>query len=116
MPWLNVPNVTRGYALLVLMMSAGQPSARPVAKLGFVKKLHVLNVVLLGYGSLQALLLSSRPLGLLGRSLRPEPEPFCSFRWHLQPPGVSSGVGLQCGTDLGGLSPAGAVSALGCFC
>src|SRR5712692_8357304 len=116
MLWLNVPNVRRGYALPVLMMSAGQLSARPVAKLGFVKKSHMPIVVLLECGSLQALLLPSRPSRLLGRSLRSEPEPFCTFRWHLQPPGVSSGVGLQCGTDLGGLSRAGAVSAPGFFC
>ena len=55
-------------------------------------------------------------LRLLHRSLRPEAQLYSTFRWHLQPPGVSSGAGPQCGTDLGGLSQAGAVSAPGFFC
>src|SRR6266700_6303028 len=110
MPWLNVPNAIRGYALLVLMMSKRQLSARLVCKLCFVKKLRVPIVVSLEYGSLQALSLPLQPSGLLGRSLKAEPQPFFSFRWHLHSPGVSSGVGLQCGTDLGGHSGVGPFS------
>src|SRR2546430_11132333 len=113
MLWLNVPNVTRGYALFVLMMSKEQLSVPPVSELGFVKKLRMPNVVSLECGSLQVFSLSARSLGLLDRSLRLELRVFCTFRWHLQPRGVSSGVGLQYGTDLGGLSQAGAVSAPG---